>query len=125
LSDANNLADGSCGLSDGSSAGDWRLPNPMEIVSLTDFSRSQPMIPAGNPFTNVPTFNPSLYHWTSSNWLVAPQYTYMGGTTALGYYTNADKANAEFLGVWPVRDGGISQPDPVFENGFEGEDIPD
>ena len=27
LSDCNNLASGSCGLTDGSSAGDWSLPN--------------------------------------------------------------------------------------------------
>ena len=36
LSDANTLADGSCGLTDGSVAGDWRLPNVRELQSLID-----------------------------------------------------------------------------------------
>jgi hypothetical protein len=39
---ANNLANGQCGLTDGSSAGDWRLPNIRELLSLVDFSRFTP-----------------------------------------------------------------------------------
>jgi hypothetical protein len=31
LMDANSLADGSCGLTDRSHAGDWRLPNVKEL----------------------------------------------------------------------------------------------
>ncbi len=34
LSAANNLASGTCSLNDGSSAGDWRLPNVRELHSL-------------------------------------------------------------------------------------------
>lgn len=34
MSDANTLADGACGLTDGSVAGDWRLPNVRELYSL-------------------------------------------------------------------------------------------
>ena len=36
LSDANTLASGSAGLTDGSVAGDWRLPNRKELESLID-----------------------------------------------------------------------------------------
>ena len=36
ISDANGLADGSCGLTDGSQAGDWRLPNMNELNSLVN-----------------------------------------------------------------------------------------
>lgn len=34
LTSANSLADGSCGLTDGSAAGEWRLPNVNELESL-------------------------------------------------------------------------------------------
>ena len=36
LTDCSNLADGTCGLTDGSSAGDWRLPNLNELESLAN-----------------------------------------------------------------------------------------
>ena len=39
LSDANALASGSCGLSDGSIAGAWRLPNANEMHSLIDLTQ--------------------------------------------------------------------------------------
>jgi len=62
LTDANTLASGVCGLSDGSTAGQWRLPNLNELESLVDVSASSPALTAGNPFTNVST---GLY-WTST-----------------------------------------------------------
>lgn len=36
LATANALAAGQCGLSDGSTAGDWRMPNRNELLSLAD-----------------------------------------------------------------------------------------
>jgi hypothetical protein len=39
LNDCNNLKHGSCGLTDFSSTGDWRLPNRKELESLLDFDR--------------------------------------------------------------------------------------
>jgi hypothetical protein len=62
LTDANTLSSGECGLSDGSAAGQWRLPNLSEIESLVDVSTSNPALTAGNPFTNVST---GIY-WTST-----------------------------------------------------------
>jgi len=50
---ANGLASGQCGLSDGSAAGDWRLPNLRELQSLVDYGGFNPSLPAGHPFTNV------------------------------------------------------------------------
>ena len=47
------LANGACGLSDSSKAGDWRMPNFNELRSLVDYSRSNPALPAGHPFYGV------------------------------------------------------------------------
>lgn len=44
---------GDCGLSDGSVAGDWRLPNIRELYSLVDVRRFTPALPQPNPFTDV------------------------------------------------------------------------
>jgi len=46
----NALASGTCGLTDGSQAGDWRLTNFSELLSLIDRSQQQPVLPAGHPF---------------------------------------------------------------------------
>jgi hypothetical protein len=62
LSDCNGLATGSCGLSDGSSAGDWRLPNVKEMHSLIDYETDRPTLPAGHPFINA-----SAIFWSSTN----------------------------------------------------------
>ncbi len=53
LTDANQLASGACGLTDGSKAGDWRMPNMNELESIVDVSQSSPALPDGNPFTNL------------------------------------------------------------------------
>jgi hypothetical protein len=59
LSDANGLASGSCGLTDGSAEGDWHLPNVRELYSLIDFETG--MLPVDAPFTPART-----YYWTST-----------------------------------------------------------
>lgn len=66
---ANGLEDGQCGLTDGSQAGDWRLPNRNELRSLLDFQNSNPALPAGTPFTN---FRNDLY-WTSTSYALTPE----------------------------------------------------
>lgn len=53
LTDCNSLASGSQGLTDGSMAGDWRLPNVRELSSLIDFSQFNPSLPSGHPFMGV------------------------------------------------------------------------
>jgi hypothetical protein len=62
LSEANTLASGQCGLSDGSTAGQWRLPSLNELESLIDVSAANPALPAGNPFVNAST----AIYWTST-----------------------------------------------------------
>lgn len=53
LKSANQLADGQCGLTDGSGVNDWRLPNVRELLSLIDYGESGPALPVGHPFTGV------------------------------------------------------------------------
>ncbi len=62
LADANNLASGQCGLTDGSSSGDWRLANVREHFSLLDFGNVWPALPTGHPFLNVG----NDHYWTST-----------------------------------------------------------
>ena len=62
LTDANNLADGKCGLTDGSVAGDWRLPNRKELTSLLDLEYSYPALPTHQYFMNFQ----STGYWSSS-----------------------------------------------------------
>jgi hypothetical protein len=62
------LKDGDCGpdptliLSDGSSAGEWRLPTMSELCTLIDFSRRDPALPGGHMFSAFP----SGYHWSAT-----------------------------------------------------------
>ncbi len=98
LSDANSLASGSCGLSDGSSAGDWRLPNVRERQSLIDYGFSDPALPSGHPFTNVQWSG----YWSSTT--VAGNTTYAWCVSMHnGRVQEVEKSNTRY--VMPVRGG--------------------
>ena len=68
---ANKLASPYCGLSDGSKAGDWRLPNLKELESLIDLGHANPPLPPGCPLTASTVVS---YYWSS--------------TTVVGYSNN-------------------------------------
>ena len=96
LSYCNTLASGLCSLTDGSVAGDWRLPNRKELFSLIDHSCHADALPQGHPFTNVQ----STWYWSSS--------TYANDTNRawqvfmqLGNIGSSYKSNDTY--VWPVR----------------------
>ncbi len=74
LSVANSLQDGDCGLSDGSSQGDWRVPNIRELMSLLDYEYVVPALSntngtgkwkQGDPF-HLPSTND--YYWSSTTY---------------------------------------------------------
>jgi len=113
----NDLANGECGLTDGSTAGQWRVPTTEELGNLMDYLTSLPnspsiykrdfngkllpevdrSLPSGHPFNKV--LNPGEGYWADGGaeypngaWL---QYKYGAGTRP-GYKSDADC-------VWPVR----------------------
>ena len=98
LADCAALKDGDHGLTDGSTAGDWRLPNVRELHSLIDYGRFNPSLPSGHPFAGVQSGS----YWSSSTfadstdvaWVVYLDfgYVYFGSKSATYY-------------VWPVRGG--------------------
>jgi hypothetical protein len=69
LSAAGQLASGACGLSDGSAAGQWRMPNANELESLVDVSQSAPALSTGHPFVNV---NVATAYWSSTTYTALP-----------------------------------------------------
>jgi len=102
---AQALAEGQCGLSDGSKAGDWYLPTQDELVGLLDKGYSEPALSnavgmdkwtEGDAFSGVQ----SSQYWSST--------TYTGNTSFArdvnlkrGYVDYHDKTNRYY--VWPVR----------------------
>ena len=102
---ANTLFDGStringkdCGLSDNSKAGDWRLPNTHELLSLIDLSQDKPALPSGYPFYDVQ----NTYYWSS---------TTNAESTNYAWYVYLDDGQVYIDGksysnyMWPVRGG--------------------
>ncbi len=107
LTAANALANGACGLTDGSTAGQWRMPNLIELESLIDASAADPALPANDPFLNVS----NDVYWTSTS--------YYGGITgsdaawtirlADGRYMNDSSANIKASAnnnIWAVKGTG-------------------
>jgi len=98
-----SLVSGKCGLSDGSAAGDWRLPNRNELESLVDASRVSPALPVSHPFNLVQSFG----YWSSST---------NAGYTADAWVVYMFSGNVDIYGksfsyyVWPVRGGQFGDP---------------
>ena len=94
---SNNLADGQCGLSDGSIPDDWRLSNVRELLSLIDYGNLSPPLPSGHPFVDVQ----SGYYWSSTS-SVFNSFTAWFVSTLSGYVSTLDKSDYNAY-VWPVR----------------------
>jgi hypothetical protein len=106
IAEASALASGSCGLTDASKPGDWRLPNLNELESLVDVSAAHPALTPGHPFLHVST---GIY-WTSTSYFGGQA----GSATAWairmddGRYINDGQLNSKTAtnSVWAVRGAG-------------------
>jgi hypothetical protein len=101
IAKANNLHSGDCGLTDGSVAGDWRIPNRNEFLSLIDVEIDKAecwdntALPCIHPFIHLAEGE----YWTSTRsndaagaWTM---YLYIGQPIYRG--------KSEIHLVWPVR----------------------
>ena len=96
-----SIENGVVGLTDGSSAGDWRLPNLKELLSLNDYNHT-PAIPFPNPFgtqlwsdcywSSTTVASDTSHAWAPNIWF-GTVYHYHKEDYLTGCY------------VWPVRDG--------------------
>jgi hypothetical protein len=98
LSACNGLADGACGLTDGSITGDWRLPHVKELQSLIDFSRSVPALPFEYPLTNVQ----SDFYWSSTSYASNTDFAWSVDMNNGSVFYNLKSRN---FYVFPVRGG--------------------
>lgn len=98
LTSSNNLASGACSLADSSTAGQWRLPNRKELLSLVNRQQANNATWLGTQgFSNVQT----IEYWTSTSYSGAANYKwYLQQQYGYSYFTDATVTFA----VWPVRD---------------------
>ena len=108
------LGDGLCGLTDGSSAGDWRLPTKAEWMAMVASARKQGIIPVTNstgtgPWTYGDVFNHSFLCWNTNAW---SSTTVLDDTTHAWHInfgagdimqTNVDKNPLEYVASPPVE----------------------
>jgi hypothetical protein len=101
LNSSNALASGTCGLADGSVAGNWRLPNITELESLVDAEHASPALPDGylSFFAGVQ----SNYYWSSGTFATDSNHAWMVSMINGGIYTNDKSSTYHF--AWPVRGG--------------------
>lgn len=111
LASAAALASGKCGLTDGSAAGDWRLPNQRELQSLVDYSQAYPAMPVGHPFFGIPAASSPTgddAYWSSTTQAIPSSqglgYIYASCTDfATGFHVTGVKTNYYPRRVWAVK----------------------
>lgn len=119
LTEVASLADGQCGLTDGSTAGDWRLPNTREYLSLVNYQFYFHAIPNtagtgqlenGDPFICASCLSDNMsefgFFWTSTtsirNTAQACAFEPQNGYVSCG--VGKFQGSQYNVGAWAVRD---------------------
>jgi len=110
-----SLANGIAGLTDGSTAGQWRLPSIQELEGIgtdppttfcldgTCFSAedNDPPIAWIRPYIPFTNIQQTVYYWSGTSYPSSPDHAWAVHVNA-GYVGNFVKSNPFY--VWPVRD---------------------
>lgn len=99
LAYCNALSNGTCGLTDGSEAGDWRLPQIEELQSLIDYGEYTPALPSGHPFASVQ----SNVYWSSTTISFSTGKAWYVNLDSGSVFNDVEKASSRYF--WPVRGG--------------------
>ena len=108
ITDCHNLGEEGCGLTDGSGAGDWRLPNRFELEGLLNLQFYEPSLSNsagtgqwthGDPFINLITDGD---YWSSTTYTRSTDAAWYMGTYS-GWMVPISKDVGNY--VWPVRGG--------------------
>ena len=103
------VKEGFCGLEDGSSAGEWRLPNILELHSLVSYTEDTDIfgLPKHHPFQNVVVDG---FYWSSTANPFEGNHVYsirFGGGLISGSnhrIRSHHRNNVDNNYFWPVRD---------------------
>ena len=100
LTYCNNLASGSCGLTDGSAAGEWRRPNIIELESLVNAEASNPATWLNSEgFSNVQS---GSWYWSATTSANDRYYAWIVGMFSGNVHRNEKLC---YYCVWPIRAG--------------------
>ena len=95
------LADGQCGLTDGSAPGDWRLPSINEFTSLLSHTYTYPALPKDNLFLGVQDYIYENNYWSGSTNATSPTHAWYVNIGTGRIYLGS---KPHFNRVWPVRE---------------------
>jgi hypothetical protein len=106
LSACNGLSGGQCGLSDGSTAGDWRLPNVRELYSLVHYGFYNPSVPnseGNDQWREGDLFNEvSAFYWSSTT---HASTTMSSLAVDINFGSISIISKSTMIYVWPVCGG--------------------
>jgi hypothetical protein len=90
---------------------DWRLPSLKELMSLVDYGRYSPALPAGHPFADVQAGT----YWSGTSYRFLVDYAWC----VIMDYDSEPRPNIKLRDyyVWPVRGGDVNTLAPVPKTG--------